>query len=135
MASFQITPDTSLVLPVLVGAAFVLGTEISSLQFYDKNLPESVKAKHLAIRNTLWRLTALAMAFVAAQNPSAVAFYWMTSGSSAVVMNLLMMSPKFRRIVRIPLIKSEEQNPYKKLVYHFRLRFKIFSSKFTKNKC
>jgi mitochondrial inner membrane protein COX18 len=119
-------------LPVLVAAAFLAGTEVSSLQFYDKNLPNSVMAKNLKIRNGLWRMVAFGMAYVASQNPSAVAMYWMMSGSTAVAMNLIIMSPKFRRLVRIPQLPTEDRNPYQKLVTNFRLRWKNFIAKFWK---
>jgi hypothetical protein len=58
----------------------------------------------------------------------------MMSGSSAVVMNLLLMSPKFRRWVRIPKVATEEQNPYKKLVSNFKLRFHKFMEKLLRKK-
>ena len=125
----QIVPDASLILPVLVAVAFLAGTEVTVLQFYDKNLPKSVKAKHLAVRNGLWRVVAVAMAFAASQSPAAVGLYWMMSGTTAVAMNLLLMSPKFRRAVRIPKLATEEQNPYKKLISNFQLRFKNFGSR------
>jgi membrane protein insertase Oxa1/YidC/SpoIIIJ len=129
---FQIIPDPTLVLPILVGAGFLLGTEISVLQFYDKKLPNVTKAaKQLAVRNILWRGVALGLAYVAANGPSAVALYWMLSGWSAVAMNLILMSPKVRRWARIPLHKTEEQNPYSKLLANFQLRFKHFVHKFS----
>jgi hypothetical protein len=47
----QVIPDPTLLLPVLVGVGFLAGTEVSSLQFYDKNLTDSIRAKHIAIRS------------------------------------------------------------------------------------
>ena len=131
---FQIVPDATLVLPVLVAAGFLLGTEVSALQFYDQNLSNLTRAKHLALRNTLWRWVALAMAFVAAQGPSAVALYWMLSGTSAVALNLALMSPRVRRWVRIPKLKTEEAAPYSKLSSNFQLRFENFVHRFRHKK-
>jgi hypothetical protein len=58
----------------------------------------------------------------------------MMSGSSAVAMNLLLMSPKFRRWVRIPKVATEEQNPYKKLLSNFKLRFRNSVGKLLRKK-
>ena len=69
-------PDPAILLPVLVAASFLAGTEVSSLQFYEKNLGNKIKG----IQNTLWRVVALAIAWVSWQCPSALALYWLVSG-------------------------------------------------------
>jgi len=52
---------------------------------------------------------------LAAYQPSAVSLYWMTSGAMAVLLNLLLMEPRVRRLVRIPFMEQEPQQPYLQL--------------------
>jgi membrane protein insertase Oxa1/YidC/SpoIIIJ len=76
---------------------------------------------------------AVGMAFLSSQGPSAVALYWMMSGFSAVAVNLILMSPKMRRFVRIPKLDTESQHPYKQLASNFKLRLS-HQSKFISGK-
>lgn len=109
-------PDATLALSVLVTLAFLSGTEISTLQYQGKIQLSKNAARHQKIRKVLWRLVAVGMGVVSSQIPSAISFYWFLSGSSAVFFNLIFMSPKLKRFVRIPKLKTEEEKPYRKLV-------------------
>ena len=60
----------------------------------------------------LVRGLSVAMVPLTANVPVAMALYWSTSVTAGVAVNLLMLSPKFRRLVRIPATETEPSNPY-----------------------
>lgn len=49
---------------------------------------------------------------LAALQPSALALYWATSGVVGVGMNLLLLSPTYRKLVKIPKISKDSETPY-----------------------
>ncbi|CAK9796352.1 Cytochrome c oxidase assembly protein COX18, mitochondrial [Anthophora quadrimaculata] len=58
--------------------------------------------------------------------PSSLTLYWVTNNCCSLLQSMLLLSPKFRRIVRIPKTDSELQHPYaelyKRLLGMFRLK-------------
>ena len=66
----------------------------------------------------------LLMVPIAYFQPAAVSLYWATSGLMGVFINLLLLHPPVRRMVRIPQIPSEHSDPYNVLYQ------KIMSRKF-----
>lgn len=50
---------------------------------------------------------------IAYMAPSAVSLYWTTSAVAALGVNLVIMSPKVRKAMRIPPLPTETAHPYK----------------------
>lgn len=109
--------DPTLLVPVLVGAFFAANVWISGnrLAKATEHLPSRGQTIFTAV---LYSISAL-MVPLAAYQPSAVGLYWMTSGAMAVLLNLLLMEPRFRRLVRIPFMEQEPQRPYHQLRENF----------------
>ena len=61
---------------------------------------------------------------IAYLQPAAVSLYWATSGLMGVLINLALLHPPARRILRIPHIPAEHARPYNSLYQ------KILSRKF-----
>ena len=61
---------------------------------------------------------------IAYLQPAAVSLYWATSGLMGVLINLALLHPPARRILRIPHIPAEHNRPYNTLYQ------KILSRKF-----
>ena len=55
---------------------------------------------------------AFLMVPLASFQPAALALYWASSGAMGALINLALMSPSFRRKVRIPKIPAELDKPY-----------------------
>lgn len=49
---------------------------------------------------------------LSAIQPSGLSLYWATSGAVGILFNLIVVSPKFRRFVRIPHVPTESATPY-----------------------
>ena len=49
---------------------------------------------------------------IAYYQPAAVSLYWATSGLMGVIINLTLLHPPVRRLVRIPRIPPEHSDPY-----------------------
>ena len=58
---------------------------------------------------------AFAMIPLSSFQPSALALYWATSSFVGVIINLILMSPKFRTLVRIPETPQLSKTPYSDL--------------------
>lgn len=52
---------------------------------------------------------------IAASVPSCVCLYWFTSSSFGLLQNLILLSPRFRRFVGIPITQTENQKPFSHL--------------------
>ena len=49
---------------------------------------------------------------LASYQPAGLSLYWATSGAIGVIINLALLSPTLRRLVRIPKIPAELEHPY-----------------------
>jgi len=109
--------DPTLLVPLLVGTFFAANVWISGnrLAKATEHLPSRGQTIFTAV---LYSISAL-MVPLAAYQPAAVGIYWMTSGAMAVLLNLLLMEPRFRRLVRIPFVEQEPQRPYHQLRENF----------------
>jgi len=106
-------PDPAFILPFLVGLTFATTIFISSNKFKHPSVPQQL-AKFSKIDILLYSVSVLMIPLASIQ-PAAVAIYWVTSGAMGAFINLLLMSPKFRRTVRIPKIPVELDKPYTSL--------------------
>ena len=55
---------------------------------------------------------AVLMVPLSAIQPSALLLYWATSGAIGIVHNLIVISPKFKKIVKIPQLPVDSITPY-----------------------
>ncbi|XP_055845985.1 cytochrome c oxidase assembly protein COX18, mitochondrial [Episyrphus balteatus] len=101
--------DSSYILPVALG---IINLSIIEMQQMVKTRPAG---KFQAIFTNVFRVLSVAMVPIACTVPSALCVYWTASSSYGLLQNLLLLSPKFRRAVRIPQTQTELQNPYQHL--------------------
>lgn len=62
-----------------------------------------------------FRSVSLVLVPISAFVPSGLALYWVSSSSFGLFQNLLLLSPKLRRISGIPKVDSEHERPYSHL--------------------
>lgn len=110
-------PDPAFILPFLVGLTFATTIFISSNKFKHPSVPQQL-SRFSKIDILLYSVSILMIPLASIQ-PAAVAVYWVTSGAMGVLINLMLMSPKFRRAVRIPKIPVELDKPYTSLRDNF----------------
>ncbi|XP_063931071.1 cytochrome c oxidase assembly protein COX18, mitochondrial-like isoform X2 [Zophobas morio] len=115
--------DSSLILPVCFG---LLNLGIIELQTLSKvNVPTKLQ-KFLT---NFFRGLSILMIPIASVVPSCVVLYWTTSSAFGFVQNLILVSPKIRRLCKIPQTPSELEQPYKHIITGIKYRFKYFSDK------
>lgn len=101
--------DTSLILPITLSVLFLANIEIHGLQKFVRQ-PSELRKKF----TWFFRGFAVLMIPIAATVPSCLAIYWVTSSAVALAQNLLLLSPKFKRLTGIPTnTKSHMDNPYR----------------------
>jgi inner membrane protein COX18 len=107
-------PDPTLLLPLLVGLSFAANIFISS----NRLVPTATAAKQTRMARAITLLLyglAAAMVPITAYQPAAVGLYWATSGCLGTAFNLVLLSPRFRRLVRIPPTHMDPERPYQAL--------------------
>nr|XP_017535861.2 cytochrome c oxidase assembly protein COX18, mitochondrial isoform X1 [Manis javanica] len=108
--------DSTWILPVSVGVINLLIVEIFALQ---KN-----GMSHFQTYITYFvRAVCVLMIPIAATVPSSIVLYWLCSSFMGLSQNLLLCSPRFRQLCRIPLTKSDSDTPYKDLFAAFYAKF------------
>jgi len=110
-------PDPSFILPFLVGATNLVIVEVHSLRKLELT-------KFQKIMTYLTRGISLILIPIAMAAPSCISFYWLCSSAVGLGHNFLLMSPKFRRLCRIPRRPSESLVPYQDLRRNFSARWK-----------
>ncbi|XP_027759686.1 cytochrome c oxidase assembly protein COX18, mitochondrial [Empidonax traillii] len=100
-------PDSTWILPVFLGLVNLLIVEMFASQ---KKMPVSRFQK---LVTNLFRVVSVVMIPVAATVPSSMALYWLSSSLVGLSHNLLLRSPAFRRLCRIPRTKSDSATPYR----------------------
>ncbi|XP_008570682.1 PREDICTED: mitochondrial inner membrane protein COX18 isoform X1 [Galeopterus variegatus] len=112
--------DSTWILPVSIGVINLLIVEIFALQ--------KIGMSHFQTYITYFvRAVSVLMIPIAATVPSSIVLYWLCSSIMGLFQNLLLRSPGFRQLCRIPLTKSNSDTPYKDL-------FAAFYSKFISRK-
>ncbi|XP_003790140.1 mitochondrial inner membrane protein COX18 isoform X1 [Otolemur garnettii] len=104
--------DSTWILPVSVGVVNLLIVEIFALQ-------KIGMSRFQTYITYCVRGVSVLMIPVAATVPSSLALYWLCSSLMGLSQNLLLRSPGFRRLCRIPLTKSDSETPYKDLLAAF----------------
>ncbi|XP_062404797.1 cytochrome c oxidase assembly protein COX18, mitochondrial [Sardina pilchardus] len=102
-------PDSTWVLPISLGLTNLLITEIFSLQ----RLEASKFQKYVT---NFIRGISIVMIPIAATVPSSMAVYWLSSSLIGLGHNLLLRSPRFRRLCRIPPSRGNSDTPYRDLL-------------------
>jgi membrane protein insertase Oxa1/YidC/SpoIIIJ len=106
-------PDPLFVLPLIVGLSFAANIFISGNRLAPAvAVPTSRLARGLTL--LLYGLAAAMVPITAAQ-PAAVGLYWATSGCLGTLFNLLLLSARFKRLVRIPRTHMDPDRPYQVL--------------------
>ncbi|XP_035280733.1 cytochrome c oxidase assembly protein COX18, mitochondrial isoform X1 [Anguilla anguilla] len=105
-------PDSTWVMPVCLGLANLLSVEIFAL----RRLEASKLQKYVT---NFIRGISLVMIPLAATVPSSMALYWLSSSCVGLFHNLLLRSPRFRRLCRIPPTRSDSDTPYRDIATAF----------------
>ncbi|CAN7993956.1 unnamed protein product [Ixodes hexagonus] len=112
-------PDPFYVMPVLLGISNLLNIEFHELQRSQR----TTKVRKV-LTYTLRGMSVL-MIPIASIMPTDVTLYWLCSSGFALGQNLLMITPRFRRVCRIPWTENESQTPFRDLLDRFKKRFEF----------
>lgn len=104
--------DASYILPVLWCITNLMNIELTSLE----NVKKSTQSK---VITNLFRLVTVAVVPIAASVPSALPLYWCTSAMCALGQNLVLMSPRVKRICGIPASANDMDHPYRTIAQRF----------------
>jgi len=99
--------DPFYILPLIFGAVNLLNLEVNRIAKI------RVETRNSKIITYLFRGLITVMVPLASQMPSCLTLYWCTSSSLALGQNLLLLSPKIRRLLRIPTCQSDRDRPFK----------------------
>ncbi|CDQ62342.1 unnamed protein product [Oncorhynchus mykiss] len=105
-------PDSTWIMPVSLGLINLLITEVFAL----RRMEASKFQKYVT---NFIRGISLLMIPIAATVPSAMALYWLSSSCVGLGHNLLLRSPRFRRLCRIPPTRSDSDTPYRDIASSF----------------
>ncbi|XP_027710339.1 cytochrome c oxidase assembly protein COX18, mitochondrial isoform X2 [Vombatus ursinus] len=108
--------DSTWILPISLGILNLLIVEIFALQ----KLEMSRFQKYVT---HFTRGISVLMIPIAATVPSSIALYWFCSSFLGLSQNLLLRSPGFRQLCRIPQTRSQSDTPYKDLFAAFYAKF------------
>ncbi|KAM7156560.1 cytochrome c oxidase assembly protein COX18, mitochondrial isoform 1-T1 [Molossus nigricans] len=108
--------DSTWILPVSVGVINLLIVEIFALQ-------KMGMSRFQAYVTYFVRAVSVLMVPIAATVPSSIVLYWLCSSLMGLSQNLLLRSPRFRQLCRIPSTKRDSDTPYKDLFAAFYAKF------------
>ncbi|XP_048220510.1 cytochrome c oxidase assembly protein COX18, mitochondrial isoform X1 [Perognathus longimembris pacificus] len=108
--------DSTWILPVSLGVINLLIVEIFALQ-------KSGMSRFQTYVTHFVRAVSVLMVPIAATVPSSLVLYWVCSSLMGLSQNLLLRSPGFRQLCRIPPTKSDSDTPYKDLLAAFCVKF------------
>ncbi|KAF6129492.1 cytochrome c oxidase assembly factor COX18 [Phyllostomus discolor] len=108
--------DSTWILPVSVGVINLLIIEIFALQKIGMSRFQTYATYFV-------RAVSVLMIPVAATVPSSIVLYWLCSSFMGLSQNLLLRSPRFRQLCRIPVTKGDSDTPYKDLFAAFYAKF------------
>lgn len=101
-------PDPLWILPVGLGLTNLLITEIFALRRLQASRFQKIVTNFI-------RGISIVMIPIAATVPSSMALYWFSSSLVGLSHNLLLRSPRFRRLLRIPATRADSDTPYRDL--------------------
>ncbi|XP_072549808.1 cytochrome c oxidase assembly protein COX18, mitochondrial [Salminus brasiliensis] len=105
-------PDSTWIIPVSLGLTNLFITEVFALRQvqasrFQKNVTHFIRG------------LSLVMIPLAAAVPSSMALYWLSSSCVGLAHNLLLRSPRFRALCRIPPTRLDSETPYRDIVAAF----------------
>uniref|UniRef100_A0A8C4VUZ2 Cytochrome c oxidase assembly factor COX18 n=1 Tax=Gopherus evgoodei TaxID=1825980 RepID=A0A8C4VUZ2_9SAUR len=109
-------PDSTWILPVSLGLFNLLIVEIFALRKFELSRFQKYATNFI-------RGLSVLMVPIAATVPSSMALYWLSSSFMGLSHNLLLRSPTFRRLCRIPRTKSDSDTPYRDIVLAFYTKY------------
>lgn len=109
--------DNSFILPVAMG---LINFTIIEIQQAARTKDSSKLQK---VFTNLFRGLSILMIPIAATVPSCLCLYWVTSSAYGLGQNLLLMSPRFKRLVGVPQVPSEIAHPYQHIRYNITGKF------------
>ncbi|CAG4971623.1 unnamed protein product [Colias eurytheme] len=98
-----IEPDHSLILPVAFGLTNLAIIEIQRMSKL------RTPSKLYNVFTNVFRVFSIAMIPIAANVPSCMCLYWVTSSSFGLIQNMCLLSPSLRRKLRIPLAPRRDE--------------------------
>jgi mitochondrial inner membrane protein COX18 len=121
--------DHSLILPITLGVLNLTIIEVNkrTLCFY-RNIKcfyfqiqkmskkIQVNTKFQTYATNFFRILSIGMIPIAAFVPSGLCLYWVSSSAFGLVQNLLLLSPRLKRMTNIPKVNSELDKPYSFIV-------------------
>lgn len=106
--------DSTFILPIMFGILNLANIELSMLTKAAK--PGRVQTMVM----TFFRIFVIALVPVAATVPSCLTLYWTVSSAFSLTQNLLLVSPRVKRILRIPSdSKDHMETPYRTMAARF----------------
>lgn len=109
--------DSYWILPVSAGLLNLIIIEIQTLIRIQK------PTRFVTICTNFSKFLSIALIPIAAYLPSAVSLYWTTSSFWGLCQNLLLLSPKVRRLARIPETEHELSHPYSHMYERMRNKY------------
>ncbi|KTF81136.1 hypothetical protein cypCar_00005244 [Cyprinus carpio] len=109
-------PDSTWIVPVFLGLINLLITEIFALRQLEPS-------KFQKFVTNFIRGISLVMIPIAATVPSSMSLYWLCSSCVGLAHNLLLRSPRFRGVCRIPPTRSDSETPYKDIAAAFAAKY------------
>ena len=120
-------PCATMVVPMIVGFSFLASIELNANKVSKDLLTQGGMKKpplSYTVINNAFRGFALMMIPVSASVPACVALYWAMSGMSGLCVNFVILSPRLRRLVRIPKLPQDKENPYRNVYRNFKSNWK-----------
>lgn len=119
--------DISYILPITCALFHLINIEKIIVE-YDKE-----PSKTMRVLTGLFRVLAIAMIPIAASIPSCMSLYWTTSAAGAFLQNMILVSPKAKRLFVIPMNTSYHmEQPYQTMAQRFIQRMKNRINRCTK---
>lgn len=116
-------PDRSLILPFAFGLTNLALIEIQSMSKL------RAPSRMYNIFTNVFRVFSVVMIPVAANVPSCMCLYWVTSTSFGLMQSLVLLSPPLRRKLKIPETPSELEEPYDHMKAEMRHKLEKLSLK------
>ncbi|XP_043264561.1 cytochrome c oxidase assembly protein COX18, mitochondrial [Colletes gigas] len=101
--------DHSFMLPIIFGFTGLALIEIQNMLYKENN------TKFRRILTNFFRIITVCLVPIMAYIPSCLTLFWTSNNVYALSQTLLLLSPKIRRLGRIPKTDSELQHPYAEL--------------------
>ncbi|XP_076239102.1 cytochrome c oxidase assembly protein COX18, mitochondrial [Calliopsis andreniformis] len=111
--------DHTFVLPVIFCVSNLAIIELQQLLYKKHN------SRFRRIFTNFIRVLTILMTGLMAYIPSCLTLFWTTNTVCTLLQNILLMSPQFRRLGRIPKTDSESQQPYTKLWKDLKSKFRL----------